>query len=423
MPGVAPRPPGPGFTPYIWASTAAQVARRHGLSPAHVLRFDANVPAFPARLASPASEAFAERGEYPEGTYGALREAAAEYAGVLPEEVVVDAGADGLIGLVARTFLAPGRRAVVEEPTYPLYAIASRVEGAAVAGVPPDAEALARAAGDAHVLWLCNPGNPTGALREAAEIRALAEALPDTLVCVDEAYYEYAGETSVRDARELGNIVCIRTLSKAFGLAGLRVGYAVAAAETAAELYRRRAPAPVATVGARIGADVLRRADVEAEVRATIAERERMRAALLAADHEAPAVHANFVLLRTPAARAVAAKLEREGLVVRAYADAVRITVRTPADDDILLAALDVDSPVAARGSATVRRAAARASLVLAGSGRARVATGRPARDRRFERLARDADLDLELVADEHAGEADVAAVFGEALAAALAAA
>jgi histidinol-phosphate aminotransferase len=420
---VAPRPTGPGFTPYVWAATAADIAARHALSPAHVLRFDANIPPFPGRLPLTPNEALAERGEYPEGTYAELRAAAAAYAGVSPDEVAIDAGADGLIGLVARTFLAPGRRAVVEEPTYPLYAIASRLEGALVETTNRNLEALASAARGAHVLWLCNPGNPTGALWKAGEIGAVAEALPATLVCVDEAYYEYAGETVAPVARRLPNLVCIRTLSKAFGLAGLRVGYAIAAAETAAELSARRTPAPVATAAARIAADALRLADLDAEVRATVAERERLRAAFLAAGYEAPAVHANFVLARTSDARALAADLERQGLVVRAYADALRITVRTPADDDLLLAALGLEAAAGAPASATVRCGGARASLVLAGCGRARVATGEPARDHRFERLAADAELDLEFVADQHAAEADIAAVFGEALARALAAA
>ena len=127
-----PRPTGAGFEPYVWAATVADVAARHRLSPAHVLRFDANLPAFPARLAIPPRRALATRGEYPEGSYRELREAAAAYADCALDEIVVDAGADGLIGLVARAFLEPRRRAVVEAQTYPLYAIASRVEGAEV---------------------------------------------------------------------------------------------------------------------------------------------------------------------------------------------------------------------------------------------------------------------------------------------------
>src|SRR5919201_2363331 len=131
-----PRAAGSGFRPYEWAPTAEDVGARHGLFPAHVLRFDANLPPFPAPLALPAQTALADSGEYPDGCYRQLREAAARYAGCDPDEVVVDAGADGLIGLVARTYLSAGSVAVAESPTYPLYAVASGIEGAEVRILP-----------------------------------------------------------------------------------------------------------------------------------------------------------------------------------------------------------------------------------------------------------------------------------------------
>ena len=394
---MAPRPraTGSGFEPYRWAATVDEVAARHGLSPAHVLRFDANVPAFPAPLPIPADDALGSRGEYPEGSYGELREAAAAYAGCAPDEVAIAAGADGLIALVARTYLFPRALAIRETPTYPLYAIASGIEGAEVRAVPRDA--LREAARDARVVWLCNPGNPTGELWPAGEIVGLADALPDALVAVDEAYFEYGGET-VAGARP--NVVAIRTLSKAFGLAGLRVGYAIASREVADELSARRSPAPIATTAARIGAAALREPRVEAEVAGTIAERERVRAALAAAGFETPAVHANFVVVRTPDASSLAADLERRGLVVRAYADSLRITVRSPADDDLVLRALGAEPPPSNRRSATVFRPGARASLVRDGSGRARSVTGDASRDREIEARAVEAGFDLELVAE-----------------------
>ncbi|MBD0317286.1 MAG: histidinol-phosphate aminotransferase family protein, partial [Thermoleophilia bacterium] len=289
------------------------MAARRGLSPAHVLRFDANLPPFPAPLPTLPGTLLAERAEYPEGTYRTLREAAAGYAACDPDEVVVDAGADGLIGLVARTFLAPGRRAVVEAPTYPLYAIATRIEGAEVEAVAGDVEAVARAAQPADVVWLCNPGNPSGALRAADEIEWLAARLPDAVVCVDEAYFEYGGETVAPVARRRPNLVCVRTLSKAFALAGLRVGYAVASVRVAAELAARRAPAPISTVGAALACRALREPAVAGEVDATRAERERVRSALLAAGYDAAPTHTNFVLVRTPEAPALAERLEARG--------------------------------------------------------------------------------------------------------------
>jgi histidinol-phosphate aminotransferase len=398
----APRRTGSDFEPYCWAPPIDEIAARQGLSPAHVIRFDSNLPAFPAPLPPGARAALAARADYPEGTYRELREAAASYAGCLPNEIAVDAGADGLIGLVARAFLSAGRRAVVEEePTYPVYAIASRIEGAEVVAARRDLEALAEAGRDADVLWICNPGNPSGELFTAEDVARVADALPKTLVCVDEAYFEYAGETTAPHARERPNLVCVRTLSKAFGLAGLRVGYAIASAELAAELTNRRSPGPISNFAAALAADALRGpALAEAEVDAVRAERERLRTAFLTAGWKTPESHANFVVVRTREAPALAEKLERRGLVVRSYTDALRISVRSPADDDLVLTALGIDPPIASRRSGTVFGSGVRVSLVLDGTGRVSSRTGDDDADRRIEEQASVGGWDLEVVAD-----------------------
>ncbi|MBD0318239.1 MAG: aminotransferase class I/II-fold pyridoxal phosphate-dependent enzyme [Thermoleophilia bacterium] len=220
------------------------------------------------------------------------------------------------------------------------------------------------------------------------------------MVCVDEAYFEYGGETVAPLARRRPNLVCVRTLSKAFALAGLRVGYAVASVRVAAELAARRAPAPISTVGAALACRALREPAVAGEVDATRAERERVRSALLAAGYDAAPTHTNFVLVRTPEAPALAERLEARGLVVRAYATALRITVRSPADDDLVLDALGVTPPPSAIRSATVLGPGLRVSVVLDGSGRVRVETGDAERDGQLERRAVRDGLDLELVAD-----------------------
>jgi histidinol-phosphate aminotransferase len=406
-----------GFQPYVWAPTAEEVAARRGLPLARVLRFDANVPPLPGVPPLPLGESFARLNEYPEGTYRELREAAAAYAGVSPEQVVVGAGADDLIHLVARAFLAPGRRAAIEPPTYPLYAIASGLEGAEVV----EGE-------EADVIWICNPANPTGALRDTEEIAALARRRPQTLVAVDEAYYEYAGVTVVPLIAEVPNVLAIRSLSKAFGFAALRVGYAVASPQVARELERRRAPAPVAAPAARIAAAALRAPRLQVEVEQ--AERERMRAALLAAGYDCPQSHANFVYVRVGDGRALAERLEREGLVVRSYPQAIRITVRLPAENDLILAALGATPPPSPQRSAVVVRTSAetalRVSLAIEGQGRARVSTGIGFLDHLLQQLAFHGRLDLEVVAsgdlavDEHHTVEDVLAAVGSALARAL---
>ena len=125
-----PRPLPDGFAAYKWTATAEDVARRCGLDPASVIRFDANVPPLPGVPRIPIGESFARLNEYPPGGYRELHAAAAGYVGVEPEQIVLGAGSDSLIHLVARTYLGVGRQAaVVDMPTYSLYGIATEIEG------------------------------------------------------------------------------------------------------------------------------------------------------------------------------------------------------------------------------------------------------------------------------------------------------
>ena len=404
-----------GFAPYAWAPPTAEIAARHRLHPAQVIRFDQNVPPLPGVPQIPLGESFARLNDYPDGTYRELRGAAAAYAGVEPEQIVPGAGADGLIALAARTFLAPGRRAYVERPAYPVYAVVTGIEGAELTDDPADAD----------LVWICNPNNPTGELVEPEEIAALAESLPNAAVVVDEAYFEYGGKTVAPLVADTPNLIGIRTLSKAFGLAALRVGYAIASPELARELDRRRDPAPVSAPSARIATAALR--DPRLDVETTIAERERIRAALLAAGFDCPPSAGNFVVVRG-ADRAE--ELEAQGLVVRRHAGAFRITVRLPAENDRILAALGATHGPAATRSALVLRTTAetalRVSLDLDGEGRARVATGVGFLDHLLTLFAFHGGLDLDLLAggdlgvDEHHTVEDVLAALGDGVADAL---
>jgi histidinol-phosphate aminotransferase len=422
MPAARPLPD--GFAPYVWARTAAEVAACRGLPEAAVLRFDANVPPLPGVPPIPLGESFARLNEYPEGTYGELRRAAASYAGVEPEQVVVGAGADDLIGLVARVFLAPGRTAAVQALTYPLYAIASGIEGAEVLEAPLDSDALK----GVDVVWLCNPANPTGALLEPEAISRLAGELPEAVVVIDEAYFEYGGKSIIPLLGDAPNMIAIRSLSKAFGFAALRVGYLVASADVARELDRRRSPAPVSTPAARIAAAALR--DPVLDVEVEVAERERVRRALLAVGFDCPPSAANFVYVPVAEAPALADRLEKEGLVVRRYPDAIRITLRLPAENDRLLAALGAaPEPSEQRSSLVVRttaETALRVSLSLDGRRRSRVRTGVGFLDHLIAQLAFHGGLDLEAIAggdqdvDEHHTVEDVMAGIGVALSEAL---
>ena len=401
------------FREYAWAPSTEELARRAGLDPFEIVRFDGNVPPQPPPSARPAAvaAALAEVNGYAHGGYPRLLRALADHAGVEPENVVLGAGADDLILLCARAFAGPGDVvAIAEEPTYPLYRVAAGLAGAEVGDRDP------------VLTFCCRPNNPTGALGPLPDARPLV---------VDEAYAEYAGETAVGLIGE--GVVVLRTLSKAFGLAGARVGYALADADTAAELNRRQAPLPVSTVSAALALAALASPP---DVAPVVEERERVAAALRALGLEPLPSWTNFLYVPVEEPEALAGALLRSGVVVRVYADGIRFNVRDERDDDLLLEALaralDRPAPVAAAGGRRVRRLRAtaetrmRVRLALDGAARVRVATGAGLYDHLLEQLAFHAGLDLDLdgVGDLETGEhhtaEDAALALGEALDAAL---
>jgi histidinol-phosphate aminotransferase len=312
------RPLSPQFTPYGWALSTVEIAALAGIRPQDVLRFDGNTPPDPPATASPATiaEALERINAYRHGGFPELLHAIAAYGGVEPEQVVLGAGADDLLMLCARAYAGPGDRiAIAYEPSYPLYRVAAWVTGADVGDDDP------------VLTFVCRPHNPTGALVDLPLARPLV---------VDEAYFEYAGETAVPLLDD--DVIVVRTFSKAFGLASARVGYALADADTAAELNARQEPAPVSTLSAALAL-----AGLEAgppDVSETIAERERLAAGLRSLGLEPLPSSANFLLVPHERAAELADGLLRCGLPVRPSPGAIRITVHRPDADDRLLAAL-----------------------------------------------------------------------------------
>jgi histidinol-phosphate/aromatic aminotransferase/cobyric acid decarboxylase-like protein/imidazoleglycerol phosphate dehydratase HisB len=390
------------FRPYEWAQSTDALALRAGLDPVEIVRFDGNVPPLPLPSSRPGAiaAALAEINTYPHGGYRHIHEAIAGYAGVEPENVVLGAGGDDLILLCARAFAGPGDVvAVPPDPTYPLYRVAAELAGATVGDDEP------------ALTFCCRPGNPLGDLPPLPAARPLA---------VDEAYFEYAGETAVPLLDD--GVVVIRTFSKAFGLAGARIGYLLAEPGTAADLRRRQAPAPVSTLSVALALAALR---TPPDVSGIVEERERLTAALEALGYEPLRSHANFVYVPTPDAGSIAESLLERGLVVRVGNAGFRITVRDREDDDLLLAALAGEERPPARRARHVRttaETAVRVRLGLDGAGRVRVATGAGLYDHLFEQLAFHGGLDLvvdgsgDLETGAHHTAEDTAIALGEAL-------
>jgi histidinol-phosphate aminotransferase len=218
--------------------------------------------------------------------------------------------------LCARVFAGPGDQvAIPPEPTYPLFRVASVLAGASIGN---DAAALT---------FACRPGNPFGDLPDLPASRPLA---------VDEAYFEYAGVSAAGLVHD-EEVVVIRTFSKAFALAGARIGYLLAGRELAAELRARQSPAPVSTLSAALAIAALRSPP---DVGWVIEERERLVTELRALGLDPLPSHANFVFVPVNDPQGLAERLLAFGCVPRVTGGGIRISVRDREDDDLLLGAL-----------------------------------------------------------------------------------
>ncbi len=307
-----------GPIPSYDAPSNEEIARRTGVAIPDIVRFDGNTS--PGLLPSHTAEALAEElarvNTYPHGGYPRLERAIADYAGVAPENVVLGAGADDLILLAARSFAGPGERiAIANDPTYPLFEIAARLSGADVSGHNPS------------LTILCRPNNPTGELPPIPDARPLV---------VDEAYYEYSGETAA-GLIEDEDVIVIRTFSKAFALAGARIGYALAGREIAADLNRRQNPAPVSTLSAALAIAAL---EDPPDVQPILYERERFASRLGELGLDPWPSCANFVYVPADDPTGLGERLLRHGLAVRPVRGGIRVTIRDEPDDERLLAAL-----------------------------------------------------------------------------------
>jgi len=397
------RPLAAEFAAYQWAPSTEELARRAGLDPVEIVRFDGNVPPLPLPSTRPAAiaSALARVNEYAHGGYPLIHAAIAEYAGVEPENVVLGAGADDLLLLVGRTFAGPGDTvAVPATPTYPLFRISALLAGATAGDESP------------VLTFACRPANPTGSLDPLPAARPLV---------VDEAYFEYADDPGAVGLIDEGVIV-IRTFSKIFALASARIGYALASREIAAELNARLAPEPVSTLSVALALAALESPPDPAPV---IEERERLARELRALGYEPLPSRANFVYVPVPDARGLADDLLDSGCIVRVFEDAVRISVRDREDDDLILAALAGEPRPSGRRARHVRattETTIRVRLALDGASRVRVSTGAGLYDHLLEQLAFHAGFDLVLegsgdveTGDHHTAE-DAAVALGEAL-------
>jgi len=308
--------------------------------------------------------------EYPEHAYLELRRALGAEIGLTADHILPGHGIQTLILALTSAFVSARDRVVIPQPTYGLYAQVARAAGAEVESVPSpelrlDLERIAATARatEARLVWICDPNNPTGSLVEADQWEAFLDAVPPgCLVAADEAYIDYV-EPAERLRREddvaAGKpVVVLRTFSKIFGLAGLRLGYAVAAPALVPYLQALQEPFNLNRPALVAGLASLGRAAEVAERRtATVRARERLARALAEAGMQALPSAGNFLLVRHGADdAALVAGLLRRGLLVRSGAELglpgwVRITAGPePLMDRVAAALPEVRAEVPASG-------------------------------------------------------------------------
>jgi histidinol-phosphate aminotransferase len=348
------------IAPYEGGKPVEEVQRELGLE--RVVKLASNEG--PYGLFPAAREALVrateELNRYPDGNAYRLRAALAERHGVRVEEIVHGSGADGVLGYLAQALLDPGDEVVFGWPSFASYPLHALKMGAVPRPVPLrdhtyDLEALLTAVGPrTKIVYVCTPNNPTGTMSSRAELAAFLEAVPEhVLTVVDQAYFEYVDEPDYPDAIEEHvkagrRVLVLRTFSKIYGLAGLRVGYGVGHESIVTAIAKVRPAFDVSLAAQEVAiaslgdpAELARRRTLNREGRV------ELEAILRSAGLEpvGPAV-ANFLFVETGAdGRALFEALLRQGVIVRPMhgfgaPSAVRITVGTPEEQAFLAEAL-----------------------------------------------------------------------------------
>jgi histidinol-phosphate aminotransferase len=339
---------------YVPGRSAEAVAAQHGIR--DVVKLASNEAPFgplPAARAAMA-DAIAGVNRYPDDRSTELTDALATHLGVDASQVLLGAGSVDLCRIAFATTVDPGDEVVFAWPSFEMYPILAQQVDAAAVRVPlreqrHDLDAMADVVSErTRLVFVCNPNNPTGTAVDASSLaRFLARVAPDCLVVLDEAYREFVSDPAVPDGLDVlamhQNVAVLRTFSKAYGLAALRVGYAIAHPDVIAALRKVAMPFRVNMLGQVAALASLGVQDEMRErVAGVIAERRRLSEALRELGFAVPPSEANFVWLDLPdEAAALGDYSERRGVVLRVFAGVgVRITVGTVEENDRLIRVL-----------------------------------------------------------------------------------
>ncbi len=350
-----------GLGVYQGVEPVEVMAERAGISPDKIIRLNGNEnPYGHSPSVAEAMADFPHFNHYPDPEQRQLREALSGYVGVEPDRIIAGNGSDELIDMLFRMFIGPGDNIINLTPTFGMYSLGAEICGGQAVSVPRDDDFEIDLEGvklaitsRTKAIVVCSPNNPSGNLPSEAEVRALLDT--GILVIVDEAYYEFSGQTVLPLLDEYPNLVVLRTFSKWAGLAGLRIGLGAMHPDLARTMMSVKPPYNV-----NLAAEVALIASLDnmpallERVNAIIAERERMIGLLEAIPTVRPyPSQANFILCQLPegSGQRVFEGLCNRGIFLRHWSnprliDCIRTSVGLPEENDTVAAALaEMTSP------------------------------------------------------------------------------
>jgi histidinol-phosphate aminotransferase len=348
------------IAPYQPGKPISELAREMGLEERSIVKLasNENPRGIGPRTRAAIEAALGDIARYPDGNGFELKQALARRYGVDMGAIVLGNGSNDVLELVAAAFLGPGRAAVFSQHCFAVYPLATQARGARAIVVPAksyghDLEAMAKAIDDeTYVAWIANPNNPTGTFARHEELEAFLKRVPErVLVVVDEAYNEYLtpelrGNT-VKLLKRHPNLVVTRTFSKAYGLAGLRVGYALAQASVADVMNRVRQPFNVNSIALAAAAAALD--DMEFVARSyalNLQGMSQIEEGARGLGLKYIPSHGNFITVQVGKAAEIYKRLLRRGVIVRPVGggyglpEHLRVTIGTPEENEKFLVAL-----------------------------------------------------------------------------------
>ena len=348
------------MAPYKPGKPIEETQREYGIETIVKLASNENPYGYSPLVAKWLKEEAHELALYPDANATNLREVVAKRYDVAPESLIFGNGSDELISIIARTFFEPGTHTVVPTPSFTQYVHNAKVEGADFTEVPlredghHDYEAMLQAIRpETRVVWICNPNNPTGTLLRSDELKAFIDQIDSRIfIVLDEAYVEYITDPDYVDTlnwlEEYDNLILLRTFSKAYGLASIRIGYGIGHERVIEQLNKVRNPFNNNTLAHTI-AQIAIEDQSFIETCRTKNETERKRYEQFATQH---GLHmypsqTNFVLLETTrGANEVSEQLLRQGIIVRSgdllgTPGYIRVTIGTKEQNDVFFEAYE----------------------------------------------------------------------------------